>query len=1763
MSSKFCEYIVSTLLTYFQNRVDAISPGSRYCLRLDTSELVQEVYDCLSSVLEKKKIKGHFNYKGVYQTYTLHLEANKELVVAAKLENITDDFFTSLRNNDLTENRYPILIITHSTIDSIESGTADMSAKGMPFHSKSLIDSLSKDIESQFHSHPYDETLLNIELEERSKDRFSEKSSLSVYSDIIGVVNKPNLDFEDYYALGYFPDRDAYKYKETLMKKNLTNNRECFKQIDSVAKFGNINQLKDQYRSPFVQKLQKNIDTGNDWYKGLTYRDVQKALIVKNDSLVVVPEDIKVFSEIKNKTFDRDKDFFVRADGTTKALLRKLNVLIFNPDAEPELSIEVSLGGKVALKDSDVTRYGLDLEVNRDVIKAKIKSNGINYGKIVINKSEKIKSSFEIRIAVLNIAKKILENIRTTFSIGIRGSKVDDAKLKLTELSESLTFNSSASIVNSEPLEDGKSYQVNDSQGLQLLIKDSSFDPDDDSANFELRIGSLSLPVLLKRTVRPGVLTGKKAFLLKYSKQRSIEYASDRLISETDTYIPYESFKKRLEIEDFIVKNGCFSVKKGLNGLEDNKLELPENIKQPYLNFINELRNASTLPSLAYYKDTLKDAAEAYVDAVYSTLEQIEEGHPLSDELNNLLCIGSVVTRQCLSFSPLHPLNVAYQLELMKEEGFGELSEYLVKKLSAINLLPYARSFEGERCQPVYHSDLPEWVDYIPASKTGSQGGKSFVPSLVKEKINQYLKHFQFLFEGVDNPLIKLNLVGLGDCADILEGITDYYYSKIKEGKSAEDLKSFEIHIYEKESGLNQFSILSSPRRLKAYVKSHVSKPELRNEIYSTLASHIHCFYHLLEDKQYAYAHITFYEMPDSDQNSDSLMDNINTGISLNGLVSGIPSVLDQAWHKTGFGTKYANENKLVKFAKLLNAAQRVAFSGRAYSSDEALFTEISQNNQDNLDKMYQTSNWVVFISPKVDLSYFYSGKSKDLMIIHYSDQYTSTSGYDDITVTNKSGQYKEIIKEQISQKGIQQVDDEKVSQLIKFFSSINGQWLLRLIASKNPNYSREKMSILSAVKVLMNYFAHPDILWVPISLEELLRVSGGAGYSSSEGLLSARNLGFSQGPVCDDILMVGLYAHEDSVKLYLHPVEVKIGNNYDGVLSKAEKQAFSTYKGLKDALNPTEKTKFLGHKMLRNFVAQQLIVCCEKFKLYSPFPGKSWEKVLDTYRRQLLNDEYEISTSLEPLIGKATVVSFKSDVQKITYSDEDDLKQITLPEGLGSEILTKEDSEIKTSLEEGDGSFVFPLANCTLNELPEVVNNDLEIDQSDYDFEEDTPQEPDQESEEWMDENGEENDNAEKVPEGKEEGEEAAENEKPSEVVSSTPRSMRIRFGTDIATGNPVDWYPNDTEMVFHTNTGIIGTMGTGKTQFTKSLVSQLIDNQADNFTGDPLGILIFDYKGDYNEGKKDFFNATKAKIFKPYHLPFNPLSLIRGKQEKKLLPRHVGNAFVTTLAKIYNLGAKQTNALGQCIAEAYELKGISPGNSSTWDREAPTFNTVYDCYINNQEIKKNDSLASAMTKLFDFEIFEPDPKQTKSLFEVLNGVVVIDLSGYDTDIQNLIVAITLDLFYAQMFTEGSSKLDNRYRQLTRMILVDEADNFMSEGFPSLKKIMKEGREFGVGVILSTQFLKHFGTTEDDYSSYILTWVVHGVADLKGRDVDFIFKTEAKSQESARLFNDVKALTKHHSIVKIGNNKPQYMKDFAFWEYLKEGAEKSDSTKD
>lgn len=1769
MLNEFYKYIADNIVSFFQSKAETLRPGERFCLRLDTEEMVSGVDEALRARTALDKIQGCYRYGTVYETFTIKLSQNVEVVVASKINSMTDDFLATLRNAELTEYHFPILMITHSPIDTITSGTGDLASNGMPFHAASIVSKMKDEIKTAQLS-PADRILLDLELERKQSDRFSDKSSLFEYSDLLTVLERGFVVPSDFSSFSLLADDMLSSYSEDKIRGRLLENHQIFDQIDRVFRHGNIaDALDKEYDPTFVQHLLDAKKKGSPWYEDYTFDMVKSSrdkLRRKLDNpLNIDDEDLDAFSESALEyCFPPDTLMFVRCDGETRAKQRRKNIIIFNPEQRDNVSIRIR--SNIAIKQSWVECIGATAAFASKELTLTMTANGCSFSRTSI-KDPNNNITYLIKICVLNLEPSFLEKLQTCYCLDTP-KNLARASIQAIGLGQELIINPRKEEKISDSLRPNIIYSCNYNQTLALTLNDEMMDTDTGSVSFQVKCGAITIPLQIKdEPVKPTELTGISAFKKKYSEKHSFEYRDGKVISGTTEYYTKPPFRENLALENAIVQNNWLAVNSTANGLEECQLDVPDSVRLAYFNLLDELKSRRTLPSLMHYSGKAKRFAEEYVTAVEEALEQIPAGHTLTSQENDLLLIGAVIKlhdEHTISLCPLHPLNVLYQLMLDQETEVGSIRDNLVEKLSSLYLLPYIKDSDKSLYHAIEQRHSPEWHIYAQVSNKRFQGARNFVQKLISEKISQYIDHFSFLFDDLGNDQFCINLVNMGDCREVLQGLIRFYTKELKEDKPADELMHFEINIYCEAGAYNEFSVLADQRKLREYIQTYGKDVEDYSEMALILSSNVRCFYRNPKEENYQYAHLTFFEMEASNDDGDSRMDSITTGVSLGGLSSGTPSVLNSDWYKTGFGTNHAPDNRLIRMAKAYNALFRVAFSGSSYEPDSAIFTTIASNGKGQLSKIYESSNWVVFVDPKVDLSFFKPGAqdNQDLMIIHYSDQYTSASGYDDITVTQKSGQYEEIIQDQLKQKGVV-ATKENVHNIISLFNAINGGWMLRLISAKklagavDSNFSREKMSILSAIKLCMAFYAHNDIVWIPISLEEMLRVSGGAGYSQKDGLLSAKNLGFDKGVTSDDILMIGVEGPADDIKVYLHPVEVKIGQNPATVISKAHEQVLNTYKGLWQALWPEEGRDSLECKLSRNFLMQLVIVSCEKMQLYNVYPNEQWNTVIDDYREALLNEQYCFSTGLDEAIGKGTIISFKTDALNKSGTINNDVCLLELPEKLGSEYMIQSAGEIEADLDSSQ------------QELPDrlkymyvpAVNHEQKKDEAATDTSaqtKDTNQTPTQDSATKQNTEADVGDRSPNAPGPFTEPDDRDENRGTDIAPVETPveeqprKGMEILFGTDISNGQDLIWQPNDTNQVFHTNTGIIGTMGTGKTQFTKSMITQLYRDQDHNFDGSPLGILIFDYKGDYNESKEDFIKATNAKVLKPYHLPFNPLALTKSRIFKPLLPIHTANAFKDTLSKVYGLGAKQQNTLFTCITEAYSAKGIRPNDPSTWDNVPPTFDMVYSIYANDEEIKKSDSLAAAMEKLYQFQVFEGDPTKTVSLFSLLNGVVVIDLSGYDSDIQSLIVAITLDLFYSQMQASGSSKMDHQYRQLTKLILVDEADNFMSEGFPALKKILKEGREFGVGTILSTQFLKHFGSSDDDYSKYILTWVVHNVADLKLSDVEFVFKTEAKSNETQRMFNDIKGLQKHHSIVKIGTSKPRYIKDRAFWELYK-----------
>ena len=1157
-------------------------------------------------------------------------------------------------------------------------------------------------------------------------------------------------------------------------------------------------------------------------------------------------------------------------------------------------------------------------------------------------------------------------------------------------------------------------------------------------------------------------------------------------------------------------------------------------MKKTYCNILEYYKISKKLPSLTYLNDDLKKLYEEFIGAYIKSLNNIEEGSYLTQSEKNLFKIGTIkreVEDRELIFTSLHPLNIAYQLHLINCIDDETISDEVLKKFTSTYLLPYIVDENDKLYIPMEQQHTPEWKYYVDESLPRYKSSRDFVSKLVNEKLEEFVGHFKYMFEMGNNAPIRINLINTGDSKEILQGIFKYYVKQFKSDKTKEVLP-IDLFIYSNKNITNAFEEVAFNENINSLKEiynldlkvDHMSEEDVLN----LYREKVHFYTKKVEDG-IEYAHITFLEMNNEAKKVTSNMDDIPSGIILNGMISGVPSVFLGDSYRTGFGTKYTNtDNKVMNIAIKLNAVNACS-AGEPFNSNQCKAISVPNNSKTVLDKIYDASHWITFIDPKVDLNFFKNDpKAKDLLIIHYSDQYTTAGGYDAITVTRKSGPYQRVIEEFLTKKGIKNAHDYSPA-VINMFNAVNGDWLLRLLSSKS-HFPKEKISILSAIKLALAEFKKDNIIWVPISLEEVLRVSGGSGLKQSEGFFSAKNLGFDTGVTSDDILLVGIETVNNEVFVHYYPIEVKIGENNSTYIQKGIEQAKSTKKIFNETLLPDENGDLTStQKVYRNFLMQLVITSAEKLNLYNVCDEENWIKVIDSdLRRRLLNEEYEISSSFDNSIGEAAVISFKKGV---TFNDirlEDEVMVIEMSEEEGINFITKSVKEIREIV---DGVEVVGTESTTVvdgNDIKEIADDSDDINIC-------TPEEL------LSDKTSTHNPEVQTVGEV---GDQYISNIKEE-------RNMQILFGVNEKNNKEVYWYPNDTDKVFHTNTGIIGTMGTGKTQFTKSMITQIHRESKYNVDGKNVGILIFDYKGDYNNSKTDFIEATNANVYELYHLPFNPLSVIKAKNSKPMLPLHTANSLKVTLAKAFGLGIKQETLLRDLIMEAYEKRGIIKNKPETWEKPAPTLKDVYDIYVNREDLKE-DSLYAAFSNLIDFEIFEPDPHQTKSLFELIDGVTVIDLSGYDPDIQNLVVAITLDLFYSQMQAYGHSGVQGNLRQLNKMILVDEADNFLSKDFETLKKILKEGREFGVGTILSTQLLSHFSTGENDYANYILTWIVHNVAEINPKDAKYIFNAQAKSDQEI-ICNKIKSLSKHYSLVKMGDtDRPIFMKDKAFWELVK-----------
>jgi DNA phosphorothioation-dependent restriction protein DptH len=374
-----------------------------------------------------------------------------------------------------------------------------------------------------------------------------------------------------------------------------------------------------------------------------------------------------------------------------------------------------------------------------------------------------------------------------------------------------------------------------------------------------------------------------------------------------------------------------------------------------------------------------------------------------------------------------------------------------------------------------------------------------------------------------------------------------------------------------------------------------------------------------------------------------------------------------------------------------------------------------------------------------------------------------------------------------------------------------------------------------------------------------------------------------------------------------------------------------------------------------------------------------------------------------------------------------------------------------------------------------------------------------------------------------------------PLEVGDLRPPGVRFKVGTS-NDGVEVDFWPGNTSLN-SLNVGIVGDMGTGKTQFCSTLIHQLRWSSRQSQPA-PVTGLILDYKGDYK--RPEFLESVGGILLDPVNIPLDIFG-VRGEKTMKAMNRRA-RIFIDILSKIFSgLGNVQTENLTQVIIEQIQ------SNDS-----APTMVDIANAY-SAKVGHKIDAVVNILNNFVRNEVFGEDARDFKSLEELLeNNVIVLDLKQLDPDIEtkNSLVALFLN-FYMEYMTglkkwpfEGE---DPQLRRLNSFLLVDEATNIMEYKFDVLRQILLQGREYGVSVLLSSQYLNHFDVTEMDYAETLRTWFIHKVPSVsksKLQKLGISESTDLTAQLIPRLEN-------HHFLYSSMGNSCEVVQGLPFFKLM------------
>ncbi|MDP5213397.1 DNA phosphorothioation-dependent restriction protein DptH [Pseudoalteromonas tunicata] len=1216
-----------------------IKVGFRYQFTCPDAEKGYNLYQAFI-----KESQSHINVKGIDLPTIKY--GDVELIPVYEGENFTENYIAHLRDEvsalEGETKGTALLVIHNSLLDTLKNSTEDVAQLGAVWHPQQIKQLLHGLIDQKCDLAQISECLLDVSFEEILEDG----ATMFGFEKLYYAIADGDLRVEE---TGRLPDEQLNKgtwdNKEAI-RERLEDNRKLSEQLDFITHHY-PNELEDKLAAlDFSEKFVREHFPKDDVERYKTSLDLEECFDEqrKNRTELLELESIKApHVECIKKT---------RTESS--AGLRENHILLFLEAEQNAFELDLSFI-KQKLKDSycSVQHDNYDQKAlvtikNLGGVRSRAIVTGSFNGQAryiaVQVKTDKPKETHKFKILVLRKGDFFEEGFKHNFLIESDKKKqyitlqTDDNSLQIAEEGNAATVQKNEECFSNQEFAtvDFKKFaSVSDEVRFTVQGKETNLTF---NVEGEVSTDSLSLPLLLDQG------RFNNLFVDNYfgKIRRNAEGNVHKIQIDGKEIAPKAKRLTLLQYEAELVDSAILRQKGNEQTLLHDIEGVYNELFLAYRDLFDYLQKNKTLISLAGWGKELRKIISKVVAAYQHEINQIPFNAPLNESQKTLVNIGFAEFAEQEYITPLHPLVLAYNANLARvlaedkqtSGSFKKLPPVTINRLTAQGLMPFV--YDAKHDFTYNHSEKENvfWSKLIPQQESSYD----FVRSLVKDKVNKFTAAFKHLFVAGNKTTLIINSVNNQQNKEVFLGLIDYI--KLKKDK----VTNIHVNLYDEAESycwFDKFADTASYDELKDLCELNKGPSKTQaDSIIDLLRTRLTYskFTHNKGEKAQAYAHMSFFKNNERVQATDVDVLQQKTGVACHGLMPGEAATNKNGRYYTAFGlngidTSEAPQLELIaKYSGLVKPARS---KHEEYNSSRSQALVVTEEFKTLLERSYENSIWTTIIDPKVTLEFFEN--QKNMVLIHYSDNYTNSVNYDAITVTKQTGLYNKVLES----------DD---GGIIEEFNAFNGEWLLNLVTA-NDNERKEKRGIICAYKYVNCLLAKSNITWVPLSIAEVIRVAGNLGLNMADSDLSRLAQGFKKGVISDDILFVGFKEQQ----IILLPVEVKTGKRQTH--SKGVKQA----QELKSYFESLLGQQTLAGHLYRGLFMRQVLMQIDKYKLYNVYEPKYFD-VIENDSAYWLQGDYQLAELTDYPAGLLFVNVEDTDFTHAVFTAIQNILKVELP---------------------------------------------------------------------------------------------------------------------------------------------------------------------------------------------------------------------------------------------------------------------------------------------------------------------------------------------------------------------------------------------------------------------------------------------------------------------------------------------------------------------